>query len=50
MQKNKRFKAATIAGFIALSFLATACETVEGVGQDTQKLGKDIENSANRNK
>jgi predicted small secreted protein len=35
-----------------LSFLAVipACNTVEGVGKDTQKAGEKLENAADRNK
>ncbi len=36
--------------FVATAFLLSACETTEGLGQDTQKLGKNISDSAERNK
>ena len=45
-----RMKAATFAALIAVSMLAAACNTVEGAGKDTQNLGKDIQNSADKNK
>jgi predicted small secreted protein len=50
MDKLIRMKAAALAGLVAISLLATACNTVEGAGKDTQNLGKDIQHSANENK
>ena len=50
MRKNIRSKAAALAGLIAVSLLASACNTVEGAGKDTQNLGKDVQDSAERNK
>jgi len=35
---------------IALLPLLTGCNTMEGAGQDIQKSGKAIENSADKNK
>lgn len=35
---------------IAVSFLATACNTIEGFGEDVQKGGKNIEKTAESNK
>lgn len=29
--------------------LLTACETMEGLGRDTEKLGNNVENSAKKN-
>lgn len=34
---------------VAASLLLTACETMEGLGQDTSKLGNNISNSAEKN-
>jgi predicted small secreted protein len=45
-----RMKAAALAGLFATAMLATACNTVEGAGKDTQNLGKDIQGSADKNK
>ncbi len=45
-----RGKAAAVAGLIAVSLLAAACNTVEGAGKDTSNLGKDISNSAQDSK
>jgi predicted small secreted protein len=50
MASKIKFRAAALAGLFAMSLLATACNTVEGAGKDTQNLGKNIENSADRNK
>ncbi len=35
---------------IAISLLATACNTMEGLGKDVQKGGKKLERSADKNK
>ncbi len=32
------------------AFILTACNTMEGVGEDTQAAGKKIESSADKNK
>jgi predicted small secreted protein len=50
MRKNIRTKASALAGLIAISLLASACNTVEGAGKDTQNLGHDISKSAQDNK
>ncbi len=50
MHKNIRSRAAALAGLIAVSLLASACNTVEGAGKDTQNLGKDVQQSAEKNK
>jgi predicted small secreted protein len=50
MDKIIRLKTAALAGLVAVSLLATACNTVEGAGKDTQNLGKDIQKSADQNK
>jgi predicted small secreted protein len=42
----KRLTALTL---IALMGTLTACETMEGLGRDTSKLGKNVENSAEKN-
>ncbi len=35
---------------IAVSLLATACNTMEGLGKDVQKGGEKLERSADKNK
>ncbi len=50
MKKSIRAKAAAVAGLLAVSVLASACNTVEGAGKDTSNLGKDISHSAEQNK
>jgi len=35
---------------VAFTGYLAACNTVEGLGQDTQKAGEKIENAADRNK
>lgn len=35
---------------VAVLALLTACETMEGLGKDTQKLGNSISNAAEKNK
>ena len=47
MNKDIRTKSAVLAGLIAVALMATACNTVEGAGKDTQVLGKDIQHTAN---
>ena len=43
-------KAVALAGLLAVSMLAAACNTVEGAGKDTQNLGKDVSSAADKNK
>jgi predicted small secreted protein len=50
MKTQVRTKLAAVAGLLAISLLASACNTVEGAGKDTQNLGKDIQHSADANK
>ena len=50
MRRNFHAKASALAGLIAISLLAAACNTVEGAGKDTQNLGKDVQQSAEKNK
>jgi len=50
MNETIKFRAALLAGLVVLSLAATACNTVEGAGKDTQNLGKDIQSSADKNK
>ena len=40
----------TVVMLLALSSLLSACNTMEGAGQDVQKGGKSIERAADRNK
>jgi predicted small secreted protein len=49
MLKNGPGKLMVLLACLALTSLA-ACNTVEGAGKDTQNLGKDIQNSADKNK
>lgn len=44
----KRFTMIAIVAF--LPFLATACNTMQGAGEDISKGGQAIENSADKNK
>jgi predicted small secreted protein len=39
-----------IALLLGASFLLAGCNTIAGVGEDTQAAGKKLENSAERNK
>lgn len=36
--------------FGAAAFAVSACNTVEGVGQDVEEVGSEIEETANNNK
>jgi predicted small secreted protein len=40
----------TVLFLAAALALLTACETMEGLGRDTQKLGNNISNAAERNR
>lgn len=42
-------KRITLVALLMLPLL-TACETMEGLGQDVQKGGKNLEDSANKHK
>jgi predicted small secreted protein len=50
VNKINRMKSMALVSLLAMSLLATACNTVEGAGKDTQNLGKDISHSAEENK
>jgi predicted small secreted protein len=50
MRKNNRSKIAAFAGLIAVSLLASACNTVAGAGKDTQALGQDVTHAADNSK
>ncbi len=39
----------TAALLLATMAMLTACETMEGLGRDTEKLGENVENSAQKN-
>lgn len=39
-----------IAAILGVSFLLAGCNTIAGVGEDTQAAGKKLENSAEKNK
>jgi predicted small secreted protein len=43
MSRKKQFMALLLSG---LSLMATACNTIEGVGKDTQSAGEAIEEAA----
>lgn len=47
MRKQIRSKAAAVAGLIAVSLLAAACNTVAGAGQDVSAIGHTTTNTAN---
>lgn len=40
---KKFVKTATIAVFTTAALLSTACNTVQGIGQDTESVGKEID-------
>lgn len=43
-------KKVTILALLALPLLLNACETMEGLGQDVQKGGRNLEDAADRSK
>jgi predicted small secreted protein len=43
-------KLLALALLVGMTGSMVACETMEGLGQDTQKAGRSLENSADRNK
>jgi predicted small secreted protein len=43
-------KMLALAILVGMGMTLVACETMEGVGQDTQHAGRSIENAADRNK
>ncbi len=47
MNKNTR-NALTLTLIVAMSLLASACNTVAGVGKDTQKAGEVIEDASGK--
>jgi predicted small secreted protein len=50
MRKQFRGRAAAVAGLLAVSLLATACNTIAGAGKDTSDLGKDVSHAADSSK
>ena len=51
MSKFDRSRKAIVAlVFLAAAGAISACNTVEGAGEDLQRAGRGVENSANRNK
>ena len=50
MSKNIRSKAVAVAGLLAVSLMASACNTVAGAGKDTSNLGHDVTKAAEQNK
>lgn len=50
LRENARLLwSAVVLGTLGL-FLLTACHTTAGSGQDMQSVGRNVENSANKNK
>ena len=47
---RRTIKTLGVLALVLLPFLATACNTMEGVGKDTQDAGQGIQNSAEKNK
>ena len=39
-----------LAGLLAVAFILSGCNTIEGAGKDTQKAGESIEHAADKNK
>ncbi len=50
MTNTKLIRLAILAAVLSMPLAIAACNTVEGAGQDIQKGGRAIENSADRNK
>ena len=50
MTNTKLIRLAILAAVLSVPLAIAACNTVEGAGQDIQKGGRAIENSADRNK
>jgi len=50
MTKPARKKALAVAGLIAISLAASACNTVAGAGKDTSDLGHKVTEEANEHK
>ena len=46
MSKFIGMKAVMAVGLLAVSLMATACNTVEGAGKDTKVLGQNIQDTA----
>jgi predicted small secreted protein len=46
MNKNSALRAATVLSFLAISLLATACNTVAGAGKDTSAAGHAVTHAA----
>ncbi len=47
MSKNIRSKAVMVAGLLAVSLMAAACNTVAGAGKDTSAAGQAVTHAAN---
>ena len=50
MKKSLAGRLLLVATSAVLSMSLTACNTVEGAGEDTQNAGKSLERAAERNK
>ncbi len=50
MSKNIRSKAVMVAGLLAVSLMASACNTVAGAGKDTSAVGHAVTNTADQAK
>ncbi len=42
------FRAALIVSLVAVTFVATACNTTKGAGKDIEAAGEGLQNSADR--
>ena len=49
LRKNARLLCSAVAMGILGLVLLTACHTTAGFGQDMQSVGRNVENSANKN-
>lgn len=50
MLKTKKTTALAALALLVTGFAVSACNTVEGVGQDTQSAGRAVERAADRSK
>jgi predicted small secreted protein len=50
MSKKFSSKPIAVIGLLAISLLATACNTVAGAGKDTSALGHDVTRAADQSK
>jgi entericidin B len=50
MNNNSGLRVISLLGFLAISLLVTACNTVAGAGKDTQAAGRAVTEEANEHK